>query len=177
MVFLRATYRIAHCIALLVATHLVACNIIDDPLPTYDQTSIIAVGDRAPEFSIESLDGNMLTIPNGETTLLILFSHTCPDCKGLFDELQTCILEGDDTPRIVAVSRGGSSEEISDFRATNNYSFDMAADSDKHIFYQYATMYVPRCYIIDTDGVVQYVTCEYTSGDIDRIMNFIYQAN
>ena len=35
---------------------------------------------------------------------------------------------------------------------------------------RYATMYVPRCYVVDEQGIVRFVTFEYEAGDVDRLL-------
>ena len=90
-------------------------------------------------------------------------------CKNLLDALQRIINSGVVPPRILAVSRGGSLEEIVAFREENDYTFTMAANADRSIYSLYATMYVPRCYVIDSEGVVRFVTFEYSEGDVDRL--------
>lgn len=147
-----------------------SCSIIADELPSYAETSIVNIGDKAPDFTIESIDGQLLTMPNGETTLLILFSHTCPDCRNMMSDLQAYLNDKGANQRIIAISRGGTRNEIASFRDELGLTFDIAADEDTEIYYQYATMYVPRCYVIDSDGVIRHITYEYKSGDVDILM-------
>ena len=159
---------------LLVALFIVvsACGTINDELPSYAETSSVNVGDMAPEFSATTLDGELVRV-GGESsvpTLLILFSHTCPDCKNLLTALQREIDGGKVEHRIIAVSRGGSEAEIGEYRHENRFTFPLVADGQAEVYYKYATMYVPRCYVIDCDGVVRFVTFEYREGDVDELM-------
>lgn len=149
-------------------------SIVTEELPSYEDTSLVSIGERAPNFKIEALDGNMLTIREGEVSLLILFSHTCPDCINLMSDLQQYIDAGGEHPSIIAVSRGGTREQIEEFAAEHNLTFPIAADEQKDIYYQYATMYVPRCYIIDNEGIIRYITYEYRDGDIDTLMDYYH---
>lgn len=159
------------CATALTLISAMACNAIEEELPSYTETSLVMEGDIAPYFCIESIDGERWSLSElrGETILLILFSHTCPDCKALFDELQQSIDSNITLPYVIAISRGGETQEIATYRTTNGYTIDMAADTEKEIYYRYATMYVPRCYLIDGDGIIQYMTYEYNEGDIARI--------
>ena len=96
--------------------------------------------------------------------LLILFSHTCPDCKSLFDDV---MLYKDDIERLgattIAVSRGGSTEDIEAYMNLHGYTFDAIADGDAAIYRLYATTYVPRTYLINRQGLVEFTTIEYSS--------------
>ena len=143
------------CIAMLCTMGFMGCDTITEGLPSYYESSIVKVGDIAPQFEIQSIDNQMLTLPNNEPSLLILFSPFCPDCKALLDELHASL----------------DAEELREYRNKNGYFIDMAEDTEKAIYYQYATMYVPRCYLIDSQHVVKYMTYEFTAGDVAKIVN------
>lgn len=154
----------------LLSIFVVGCQAIVEELPSYEETSIVDVGDMAPGFEIEALDGTVLRMPNGEPTLLILFSHTCPDCKRMMSDLQNELSNTALEYNIMAISRGGEKYEVEAFVAENNLQFRVAVDVDATIYYQYAKMYVPRCYVIDANGNVCFVTYEYQKGDIDSLL-------
>jgi peroxiredoxin len=166
--FRHILYTLASAIAI---CSLYSCETINDPLPSYSETSIVGVGDEAPSFSTISTDGEILTIGPGNNTytLLILFSHTCPDCQGLLDELHKELNTTVLPPQIIAISRGGTEQEISQYKAEHHYTIPMVADSSKEIYLKYATMYVPRCYIIDNENIIRCTSYEYQKGDIAKI--------
>jgi peroxiredoxin len=149
----------------------ISCSSINEELPTYADTSIVDIGDFAPKFEIESLGGDTLSISDETSTLLILFSHTCPDCINLMRDLQEWLDSNDATHNIIAISRGGTKEQIASFCEDYGLTFPIAADEAAEIYYRYATMYVPRCYVIDNQGIIRLMICEYSEGDIDKLMN------
>ena len=159
------------CIAMLCTMGFMGCETISEELPSYDETSIVKVGDVAPQFEIQSIDNQILKLPDNEPSLLILFSPLCPDCKALLDELHASLDAGVSLPKIIAIARDGSAEELREYRNKNGYFIDMAEDAEKSVYYQYATMYVPRCYLIDSQHVVRYMTYEFTAGDVAKIVN------
>ena len=152
---------------------LVCCGTIIEEQPSYDDTSLVGVGDLAPEFFVATLDGEYVTFggQSDEPALLILFSHTCPDCKNLLTALQKRLDGGVAKHRIIAVSRGGSESDIAAYRDENRFTFPIAADPLAEVYYKYATMYVPRCYVVDSDGVIRFVTYEYTEGDVAKLFS------
>ena len=156
---------------MLCAIGFMGCYTISEELPPYDETSIVNVGDVAPQFEIQSIDNQTLTLPDNEPSLLILFSPLCPDCKALLDELHASLDAQVSLPTIIAIARDGSAEELREYRNKNGYFVDMAEDAEKSVYYQYATMYVPRCYLIDSQHVVRYMTYEFTAGDVAKIVN------
>lgn len=161
---------------LLIALCLVACGTINEELPTYEESSIINVGDYAPDFSATTLSGEIFSLSahEGDIVLLILFSHTCPDCKSLFDDV---MLYKDDIERLgattIAVSRGGSTEDIEAYMNLHGYTFDAIADGEAAIYRLYATTYVPRTYLINHQGLVEFTTIEYSSTYLPQILEQI----
>lgn len=144
---------------------MVGCqSIINEELPSYEATSLVGVGDAAPDFELFKTDGV-------DAYLLILFSHTCPDCRHLMDALQERLDHNAEHPYIVAWSRGGTAEEIEQFADDCGYTFTLVADPMRQLYDKYATMYVPRCYVIDGDGVIRLVTYEYRDGDVELLFD------
>ena len=173
--------RLLQTLALICTTILTArCGAVTEELPTYDETSIIVVGDQAPDFTATTLSGEEFTLSEcrGEVVLLILFSHTCPDCKALFDDVKSYGQELESLGiELIAVSRGGETKEVEAFATDNGYSFDIVADSTAEIYYKYAEMYVPRTYVIDGEGVVRYTTVEYGATHLRDIISEIESLN
>ena len=161
---------------LLVAICFAACGTIGEEHPTHEESSVVGVGDVAPDFSVELLGGERVTLSElrGEVVLLILFSHECPDCKMLMDDMQAARDDFDDLGvRILSVERDGSAEEVETYMASHGYDFDVAVDDNRAIYNLYATMYVPRTYLIDSEGVIVYATIEYDASYVDQILSAI----
>ena len=169
--------RLLQTLALICTTILAArCGAVTEELPTYEETSIINVGDEAPDFTATTLQGERFTLSEhrGEVVLLILFSHICPDCKALLDDVMLYKNSIDNTgARVVAIAREGNRNDIEEYMTTNNYHFDVVVDNKRAIYNTYATMYVPRTYLINTEGIVTYTTIEYDSSYIPTILTEI----
>lgn len=152
----------------------VACGTIVEDLPTYEQTSIVVEGDTAPDFTATLIDGRSIALSDmrGDMVLLIFFSHTCPDCKNLFEDLHDSKEEFDATnTQILTISRGSTVSEVEEYFAANGYTFDCAVDANKSIYSLYATMYVPRTYLINREGVVDLTTVEYSPSHIEQLLS------
>ena len=150
-----------------------ACNTINEDLPTYEETSIVSVGDIAPDFTTTLLNGGSVTLSElrDEVVMLVFFSHTCPDCKALLDDIVAAKSDFEAAQvKVLAISRGGQESEIREYVATNNYNFDVAVDDTKEIYNLYATMYVPRTYLIDRTGIVVHTTIEYAKSHVADLL-------
>ena len=163
---------------LLVAICFAACGTIGEEYPTHEESSVVGVGDIAPDFTVELLGGERVTLSElrGEVVLLVLFSHECPDCKMLMDDMQAARDYFDDLGvRILAIERDGSAEDVETYMASHGYDFDVAVDDNRAIYNLYATMYVPRTYLIDSEGVIVHATIEYDASYVARILSAIPQ--
>ena len=163
---------------LLVAICFAACGTIGEEYPTHEESSVVGVGDVAPDFTVELLGGERVTLSElrGEVVLLVLFSHECPDCKMLMDDMQAARDDFDDWGvRILAIERDGSAEDVETYMASHGYDFDVAVDDNRVIYNLYATMYVPRTYLIDSEGIIVHATIEYDASYVARILSAIPQ--
>ena len=161
---------------LLVAICFAACGTIGEEYPTHEESSVVGVGDVAPDFTVELLGGERETLSElrGEVVLLVLFSHECPDCKMLMDDMQAARDYFDDLGvRILAIERDGSAEDVETYMASHGYDFDVAVDDNRAIYNLYATMYVPRTYLIDSEGIIVHATIEYDASYVARILSAI----
>ena len=163
---------------LLVAICFAACGTIGEEYPTHEESSVVGVGDVAPDFTVELLGGERVTLSElrGEVVLLVLFSHECPDCKMLMDDMQAARDDFDDWGvRILAIERDGSAEDVETYMASHGYDFDVAVDDNRAIYNLYATMYVPRTYLIDSEGIIVHATIEYDASYVAQILSAIPQ--
>ena len=163
---------------LLVAIYFAACGTIGEEYPTHEESSVVGVGDVAPDFTVELLGGESVTLAElrGEVVLLVLFSHECPDCKMLMDDMKAARDYFDDLGvRILAIERDGSAEDVDIYMASHGYDFDAAVDDNRAIYNLYATMYVPRTYLIDSEGIIVHATIEYDASYVARILSAIPQ--
>lgn len=155
---------------------LVGCGTITEGLPSYEESSIVVVGDNAPDFVATTLGGESVTLSalQGDEVLLVLFSHECPDCKMLLDDMQAANGEFEELGLyVLLVARDGESDVIAAYMSDNGYDFDVVADPEREIFSLYATTYVPRTYLIDAEGCVVHTTIEYDATYVESIIDKI----
>lgn len=160
----------------LAAIALTAC--IESNEPSYEQSSRVHVGDYAPNFTVEMLDTNALTLTDlrGKIVLLTLFSPSCPDCHAQFEHTKEQIATFDPTKfRFIPIARNEKRTAVEKFRLDNGYTFDMGYDPNGEIYALYATRYVPRNYLIASDGVVIATSAEPTEKQLDELLQKVSQ--
>lgn len=163
-----ALKRILLCVATIVA--LCSCIGEEDEY-TYENTSIVKVGDKAPDFTVELLSGEKITLSSlqEKALMLIFFSTGCPDCQAQFAEMQRLVSQPEPHFRIIAISRAESRETTAAFIQKYGLNIDVGIDPDRSIYDKYATRFVPRNYLIDSFGEIKALTVEYHPDEFHSI--------
>ncbi|MBP3682111.1 MAG: TlpA family protein disulfide reductase [Rikenellaceae bacterium] len=169
--------RLLHRLTLaLVAITLGAC--IESLDPSYEQTTRVRVGDLAPAFVVETLDDQTISLDDlrGKIVLLTFFSSACPDCHAQFEYIKSRITAFDSSKfRFLPIARNEKRATVEQFRLENGYTFDMGFDPEGDIYALYATRYVPRNYLIDSDGRVISISAEPTELQLNELLEKIFQ--
>ncbi len=127
-------------------------------------TTLIHAGDKAPDFSVEMLDGRTVTLSQlqGKPVLLIFWATWCPPCREELSHLQEGVIDVyGDTITVLPISRGEKRDVVEGYISRMGYTFAVGLDSDQSIYRKYATNYVPRCFVIDSEGKVLYAGVGY----------------
>lgn len=168
-------HRLIHTlVCTLTAMSLAGC--IESQDPTYEQTTRVHIGDRAPAFVVETLDGPTISLDDlrGKIVLLTFFSSACPDCHAQFEHIKSRITAFDRSKfHFLPIARNENRSTVEQFRRENGYTFDMGCDPTGEIYALYATRYVPRNYLIDTDGRVISISAEPTPAELDALLSTI----
>ena len=151
-------------------------SVSTDTIVPDERGYIVAVGDMAPDFTVELLSGNKATLSQmqGNTVLLVFFESTCPDCK-----LQLSLLNGvleqfaDKNFALLTISRGEDKQTLTTLADNYGYRFDIGLDTDKSIYSLYATKYVPRCFVIDPLGHIIATSVGYSANDFAPLLDVI----
>ena len=141
-----------------------------------EKTTLVRVGDVAPDFTVELLSGEQITLSKlqGNTILLVLFDSTCADCKIQLSLLNSVMDQfADKNFQLLAISRGESKQTLTTLADNYGYRFDIGLDTDKSIYSLYATKYVPRCFVIDPLGHIIAISVGYSTEDFAVLMDVI----
>jgi peroxiredoxin len=77
---------------------------------------------------------------------------------------------------VLAIGREHKNEELKDFAKKHQLTFDVAGDPDRAVYGKYATMYIPRNYLIDTDGKIIFQEMGYSQEGFDQLITAIEKA-
>ncbi|WP_068473407.1 TlpA family protein disulfide reductase [Saccharicrinis aurantiacus] len=147
-----------------------------------EKATLIHVGDMAPDFTVQMLNGSSYTLSNlkGKVVLVNFWATWCPPCMQEFQAIPTEIVErfkGEEFI-LLPISRGETAEVVSkkmDTLSKQGINFPVGLDPDKSIYTQYATSYIPRNFLIDQSGKVVYTSVGYSKEEFAELTTLITQ--
>lgn len=139
-----------------------------------DSTTLVKVGDPAPDFTVALFDGSQLKLSElrGKVVLLNFWATWCPPCRQELTRVQKDLIDrfaGRDF-LFLPVSRGEKRSDVAAFREKTEYDFPMGLDSTRTIYDRYATNFIPRNFLIDRDGTVVAATIGYSPEEFDKLI-------
>ncbi|MTB52818.1 thioredoxin family protein [Lewinella sp. W8] len=142
------------------------------PVAEEPAVSGLQIGDVAPDFLLEGIDGEMHSLAstmdaNGETPkgYIVTFTcNTCPYAKG-YEERLVALHEKMSPmgypvvaiqPNDVTIKPGDNMEAMQARAAEKGFGFAYLLDAEQTIFPQYGATKTPEIYLLDANRVLQY---------------------
>ena len=150
---------------------------ISDKQESPDKTTLVTVGDLAPDFEVELTDGEKIRLSElqGKIVLLTLWDPECPTCRTEMMAVEERIINRlqDEDFIYLPIARGCNIPQVMAFLQAHNLNFAAGADPNRVIYSLYATLYVPRSFIIDPQGVIRHSAVEYKLSHLDKMAEII----
>ncbi len=145
-----------------------------------DTTTLVRVGDTAPDFTVEMVDGSRLSLASlrGKVVLLNFWATWCPPCREELTHVQTEIIDrfAGREFLFLPISRGEERSTVEAFRTRQGYTFPMGLDPDRAIYDRFASNYIPRNYLIGPDGKIVAATLGYDDAEFQALIRTIEQT-
>jgi thiol-disulfide isomerase/thioredoxin len=134
---------------------------------TPNDAGLIPVGEKAPTFTAETVDGKSVSVGDGgaPATMLVFFASWCPHCNNeapiisdiedQYEDLQLVMVGIDDT-------QGDSPEKVNEF--VERYDIDSLTVYDPSLGPEYRVSGYPTVYVLDRNNEV----VGATSGEAPR---------
>ena len=144
------------------------------------KTTLVKVGDKAADFTVEMLDGKQVTLSKlkGKVVLVNFWATWCPPCREELKHVQKEIIDRFKGKDFVClpISRGEKKATVEAFREKNGYTFAMGLDPKQSIFKLFASNYIPRNFLIGKDGKIIYLSVGYDEKEFQELISAIDKA-
>lgn len=151
-----------------------ALGCISDGHEDPDETTLVKIGQVAPDFTAQLYPEGEVTLSSlrGKIVLLTLWDPECPTCRKEISMAQERIIDHFKGKEFhyLPIARGQGYDLIKGFCEANGYTFPIGLDPRREIYSLYATLYVPRSFIIDRQGVIRSIEVEYEFDQLDEIV-------
>jgi len=153
------------------------------PLATADETdasTYTAVGESLPEFEFTTLDGRRITNEslNGNVVVLNFFATWCGPCQTELPHLEEEVwkLYRGDGFELFVIGREHTAAELNTFRKETEFTFPLAADPKRKTYGLFAEKWIPRTYVIGSDGSILYQSKGYEAEEFAQMIAVIEDA-
>jgi peroxiredoxin len=145
-----------------------------------EATTLIKKGDKAPNFTVEMVDGSQITLADlkGKVVVVNFWATWCPPCRQELKVVEKGLINRfkGQPFMFLPISRGEKKTTVEAFRKQNDYTFPMGLDPQQTIYKKYASNYIPRNFVVGKDGKVIYVSVGYTPEEFAEMVEAIANA-
>jgi peroxiredoxin len=130
------------------------------PPPTANKTQGAQVGNLAPDFELDDLDGNPVRLSDlrGRPVMLNFWATWCGPCRSEMADIQSAYEEwAAEDLALLTVNMGGTSSQVAEFLEDEQLSLPVLLDTKQDVAGTYNVRYVPTTFFLDADGVIQAV--------------------
>lgn len=131
------------------------------PAPTPTATVEIAVapleGHRAPNFTLQDLDGNSVSLSDyrGQMVLLNFWATWCGFCVYEMPDLQRVYAQYRERGFVVlGIDVSEPADRVRRFVESNGIEFPILLDSEQKVTLDYGVQSIPRSFLVAPDGVI-----------------------
>ena len=143
-----------------------------------EETTFVKLKELVPDFEFERKPGEVTNISElkGKTILITFFATWCGFCKKELPAIQSDIYNKyKRNPRfeLLIFGREHNWDEVSKFKETNKFSMPFYPDPDRKIYSKFAGQYIPRNFLISSEGKVLFSSIGFDEKDLKTLKETI----
>lgn len=144
-------------------------------LKAQDEATLVKVGDKAPDFTIETENGKtkQLSDLKGKVVWINFLATWCPPCRQELPHLQKEVynkLKNNPNFELIILGREHTWAEINKFKTDNKFNMPFYPDMGRKVFSLYAGQNIPRNFIIDKEGKIAVASIGFTEKEFEEII-------
>lgn len=148
------------------------------PEPGVTATYGAGIGDAAPDFEVELLDGETFRLADqlGKTVLIDFWATWCPPCVESLPYLQTMYEElgGDDLVFIgISIDAPGAKEQIKRMVDRFNLTYNIGHNDDSLIAIAYGARSIPTLIVVDAEGVIRHQKAGFSVSGMQEVKEIL----
>ena len=126
--------------------------------PTPEETTLTAIGQKAPDFTVATLDGGAFSLSDhrGRVVLVNWFATWCAPCIEEMPHLQKEVWEKFRGPdfTMVSIAREETLQVVRPFVLEHELTWAFALDPQREAYAKYAEAFIPRTQVINREGTI-----------------------
>jgi len=146
-------------LAVMVVLLLIGCAPVTGTSGTSEST-LEQTGDAAPDFQIENLQGNTVSLRSlrGRPVMLNFWATWCPPCRGEMPLIQQIYEEWTGKPPsvvVLTIDIGESKSTVEEYLRSENLNLPVLLDINRDVAEMYRITGIPTTYFIDAEGTIR----------------------
>lgn len=143
-----------------------------------EETTFVKLSENVPAFDFEMSPGINQNIAElkGKLVLITFFATWCGPCRQELPHIQSEIYnKNKKNPnfRLLIFGREHSWEEVNKFKTDNKFSMSFYPDPDRQIYSKFAGQYIPRNFLISSEGKVLFSSIGFEEKDFKELKELI----
>ena len=132
----------------------------------------LTAGNRAPEFSLEGVDGRPLVLkhPGEEPSVLVFFKNSCPTCQLALPFLERLYQRLDGAGLNFWGLSQDDPEATRTFAGQYSLTFPLAPDSAGYpVSNAYGLTAVPTLFLVEPEGTIAWTSVGFARADLEAL--------